>query len=195
MAVFISNLAKKTQLMRSLLKHNAHFIWTSDMQKKFDVVKTAIANAVQLIHYDPQKPIIIETDASLKGLGAMLIQDSKPARFLSKALTAAEVNYANIERELLAVLFACEKLHNYTFGRAVIVHTDHQPLVSIFQKPVSLAPTRLQRMNHFQRLNEVKELKICFFAQRANTRKQASSSDALAPTVLNRAGARYLHDT
>ena len=55
-------------------------------------------------------------------------------------------------------------------------------------------------MNHFQRLNEVKELKIFFFAQRAKTRKQASSRrplpcDALAPTVQNRAGARCPDDT
>ena len=49
-------------------------------------------------------------------------------------------------------------------------------------------------MNHFQRLSEVKELKIFFFTQRANTRKQASSSDALVPTVQNRAGARYPDD-
>ena len=52
-----------------------------------------------------------------------------------------------------------------------------------------------QQMNHFQRLNKMKELKTFFFAQRANTRKQASSSDALAPTVQNRAGARCRDDT
>ena len=55
-------------------------------------------------------------------------------------------------------------------------------------------------MNHFQHLNEVKELKIFFFAQRANTRKQASSKrllpcDALAPTAQNRASARCVNDT
>ena len=66
--------------------------------------------------------------------------------FLSKALTPAEANYTNIERELLAILFACEKLHRYTFGRKITVHTDHKPLQAIFQKPVSLAPPRLQRM-------------------------------------------------
>ena len=146
MAVFIPNLTSKTQLMRSLLKKNIHFIWTSDMQQELDNVKRAIASAVQLVHYDPSKPAVIETDASLKGLGAVLIQDSKPVRFISKALTTAEVNYSNIERELLAILFACEKLHNYTFGRKVTVHTDHKPLTAIFNKPVSLAPARLQRM-------------------------------------------------
>ena len=66
--------------------------------------------------------------------------------FLSKALTPAEANYSNIERELLAVLFACEKLHRYTFGRKNAVHTDHKSLQLIVQEPISLAPARLQRM-------------------------------------------------
>ena len=86
------------------------------MQKELDTIKKDIANAVKLIHYDPNKPAVIETDASLKGLGAVLIQDGRPVHFLSKALTLAEANYSYIERELLAVLFACEKLHIYTFG-------------------------------------------------------------------------------
>ena len=146
MSTFIPNLTKKTHLMRSLLKRDTHFVWTSDMQKELNTIKKDITKAVQLIHYDPNKPAVIETDASLKGFGVVLIQDDKPVRFLSKALTPAEANYSNIERELLAVLFACEKLHTYTFGQKLTVHTDHKPLQSIFQKPISLAPARLQRM-------------------------------------------------
>ena len=146
MATFIPNLAKRTNLMRSLLKKDIHFIWTSDMQAEFDEVKTAIAKTVALTHFDPRKLVIIETDASLKGLGAVLIQDNKPVRFLSKSLTETEENYSNIERELLAILFACERLHKYTFGRMVTIHTDHKPLESVFKKPISLAPARLQRM-------------------------------------------------
>lgn len=95
------------------------------MQGDLDRIKRDIANAVQLIHYDPKKPAIIETDASQKGFGAVLVQDNKLVRFLSKALTAAEMNYSNIERELLPNLFACEKLHTYTFEREIVVHTDH----------------------------------------------------------------------
>ena len=116
------------------------------MQKELDTIKNEIVNAIQLTHYEPNKSIVIETDASLKGLGAVLIQDSKPVRFLSKALTPAEANYSNIEQELLAVLFACKKLHTYTFGRTTTVHTDHKPLQNILLKPISLAPARLQRM-------------------------------------------------
>ena len=116
------------------------------MQKELNTIKNDITSAMELIHYDPNKPAIIETDASLKGIGAVLIQDGKPVRFLSKALTPAETNYTNIERELLAILFACEKLHRYTFARKITVHTDRKPLQAIFQKPVSLAPPRLQGM-------------------------------------------------
>ena len=46
----------------------------------------------------------------------------------------------------MAVLFACEKLHTYTFGRKTTVDTDRKPLQSILLKPISLAPARLQRM-------------------------------------------------
>jgi len=143
---FIANLAQRTHLMRGLLKKNVTFVWTSDMEKEFNGVKKAIADATQLNHYDPNKEAVIETDASKKGLGAVLLQDGKPVRFLSKALTPTEAEYSNIERELLGVLFAVEKLHIYTFGRRVKVNTDHQPLESVFKKPVSLTSPRLQRM-------------------------------------------------
>ena len=121
MATFAPNLMKKTFLMGSLLKRDTHFVWTSDMQGEPDCIKRDIANAVQLVHYDPKKPAIIETDASQKGLGAVLVQGNKPVGFLSMALTTAEMNYSNIERELLAILFACEKLHTYTFGCEIVV--------------------------------------------------------------------------
>ena len=111
MPTIISNLTKKTLLMRSLLKRDSHFVWTSDMQRVLKTIKNDITSAVKLIHYDPNKAAMIETDASLKRIGAALIQDGKPVSFLSKALTPAETNWTNIERELLAILLACEKIH------------------------------------------------------------------------------------
>ena len=123
------------------------------MQLELNVVKQAIAEDTQLVHYDPSKSATIETDASLKGLSAVLLQDGKPVRFLSKALTSTEAGHSNIERELLAVLFACEKLHIYTFGHEITLNTDHKTLESIFQKPISLAPARLQRMLRLAKYN------------------------------------------
>ena len=75
----------------------------------------------------------IETDASLKGFGTVLIQEGKPVRFLSKSLTKTEADYSNIEREMLAIVFACEQLHLQIFCQEVTIHTDHKALQHIFQ--------------------------------------------------------------
>ena len=64
-----------------------------------------------LTYFDPKKEITLQVDATLKGLGAILSQDNKPVAFASKALTDVETRYANIEREVLAVLYGCEKFH------------------------------------------------------------------------------------
>ncbi|KAL7864418.1 hypothetical protein AOLI_G00158380 [Acnodon oligacanthus] len=57
-----------------------------------------------------------------------------------------ETRYAQIEKELLAVVFACTKFKDYIYGKPIIVETDHQPLVTILKKPIHAAPARLQRM-------------------------------------------------
>lgn len=65
---------------------------------------------------------------------------------MSKALNETEVNYAQIEKELYAVLFGCKRFHQYLFCRQVIVESDHKPLETIMRKPLAAAPPRLQRM-------------------------------------------------
>ena len=61
-------------------------------------------------------------------------------------MTAAERNYAQIEKEQLGVVFACERFHVYIYGRIVIVETDHSPLIAISKKHLCDAPPRLQRL-------------------------------------------------
>ena len=82
----------------------------------------------------------------MKGLGAALIQNTKPIAYASKSLTDAEKCYACIERELLAIVFGVQRFHIYLYGRQFKVLTDHKPLVMILQKPLTTAPRRLQRM-------------------------------------------------
>ena len=81
-----------------------------------------------------------------KGLGAVLTQNGKPVAYASRALTDTETRYAQIEKEMLAIVYALEKFHQYTYGRRVTVYSDHQPLETIIQKPLCRAPGRLQRM-------------------------------------------------
>ena len=87
-------------------------------------------------------------DASSTGLGAALIQEGQPIAYASKALTVTltQQNYAQIEKELLAVVFRCAKFEEYIVGRDVTIETDHKPLESISKKPLHASPLRLQRM-------------------------------------------------
>ena len=84
-----------------------------------------------LAYFDRSKASTIQSDASKKGLGAVLIQDDKPVIYASRALTETEQSYSNIERELLSVVFALERFHHYVYGCTAMVQTDHKPLVSV----------------------------------------------------------------
>ena len=88
----------------------------------------------------------MQVDASQVGLDVVLLQDGKPVAHVSKALTPAEVRYANIEREMLAVVFGCLKYHHYLYSRRFVCRSDHQPLEKIHLKNLSDAPPRLQRL-------------------------------------------------
>lgn len=67
--------------------------------------------------------------------------------YASWALTSAEIQYAQIEKELLHIVFACTHFDPYIYGRECVnVESDHKPLEAIFLEPLSSAPIRLQRM-------------------------------------------------
>ena len=96
------------------------------------------------------KPVKVQADASLRGLGVCLIQEFKgedqPIAFASKSLTDVETRYTNIERELLAIVFACQRFSTYLLGRSFIAESDHKPLEMIAMKNLANAPPHLQRM-------------------------------------------------
>ena len=75
-----------------------------------------------------------------------LTQESKPVMYVSRALTETEQRYSNIERELLAMVSALERLNHYTFGRTITVQRHHQPLQSIWKRSIVSASPRLQRL-------------------------------------------------
>ena len=79
-----------------------------------------MSQAAMLQYYDVTKPVVIQCDASGKGLGAVLLQDSKPVCYASRVLTDAETRYASIVAERLAVVFACHKFHQYIYGRSTV---------------------------------------------------------------------------
>ena len=143
---FIPGFSELTHHLRQMLKENAVVEWTPQACKDFKTLKDVISSDAVLAYYDPSKPVTLEVDASGVALGAVLLQDGRPVAFASKALSDTETRYANIEREMLAVVFGCEKFRTYLFGRSFEVISDHKPLEMILQKSISRAPARLQRM-------------------------------------------------
>ena len=146
MAPFIPNLSTMSEPLRNLLKKDSVFQWSSSHSAAFESIKQSICQEVTLAFFDPEKETVVQVDASLRGLGSALIQEGKVIAFASRALTDTEKRYANIEREMLAVVVACEKFHSYLFGKKFTVESDHKPLEMIHLKNLTAAPPRLQRM-------------------------------------------------
>ena len=132
--------------LRRLVRSGVEWAWESAQQTAFEAIIKVIINLPVLEYFDSTMDHVIQTDASKKGLGAVLLQNSKPVMYVSRALTETKQNYLNIERELLGVVFEMERLHHYTYGRTITLETDHEPLVSIWKKSIATTSPRLQRL-------------------------------------------------
>ena len=147
LAKFIPNLSQVASPLRTLLEKDVEWHWQSEQESSFKKLKQLATEAPVLKYFDPTKPTDLSVDASSKGLGAILLQEGHPIMYASKALTQTQQHYAQIEKEMLAILFGCIRFHEYIYGVPNIrVETDHKPLEAILKKPLHQAPTRLQRM-------------------------------------------------
>ncbi|GFO12574.1 retrovirus-related pol polyprotein from transposon 297 [Plakobranchus ocellatus] len=95
---------------------------------------------------EPIRKLLKKDKHSQFGLGAVVTQRGKLIAYASRSLSEAESRYAQIEKELLAVVFGLERFENLTYGQHVTVFSDHKPLEAILNKPICLSPPRLQRM-------------------------------------------------
>ncbi len=68
------------------------------------------------------------------------MQNSQPVSYASRALTEMEQQYAQIEKEMLAIVYGLDKFHSYTYGQRIAVETDHKPIETIHRKPLHTAP-------------------------------------------------------
>ncbi|XP_045458516.1 uncharacterized protein K02A2.6-like [Melitaea cinxia] len=144
---FIPNHSEIAVLLTNLLKKDNSWRWEDSERNAFDNLKKAVTSSSVLALYNPTQPIVMSVDASRNALGAVLLQNGRPVEFASCTLTDAQKRYAQIEKEMLAIVFACERFHQYIYGQSrVVVETDHKPLESIVKKPLMSIPARLQRM-------------------------------------------------
>ncbi|KAK2176170.1 hypothetical protein NP493_677g00010 [Ridgeia piscesae] len=161
---FVPNLTVKTTALRQLLLEKNDWQWEAEQAKEWQDIKDFFTTEPLLKFYDPARRSKISSDASKDGLGAVLLQEHDgnwlPVAFISHAMTSAEKNYAQIEKELLGLVFACEKFHEYVYGVTVIGETDHKPLVSLHKKNLCDLTPRLQQMMQRLRRYDLKKLEF-----------------------------------
>ena len=176
---FTPELARASEPLRGLLSTKNSWVWTANHDSAFQETKKVLAKAPILAHYDLNKPTRLRTDGSLlNGIAAILYQQHgdqwKPVEFASRYLSDAEKNYHNIEIEMLAVTWGCEKMSKYLHGlRHFVVQTDHKPLIPILNyKPLAEMTPRIQRMR-------MRLLKFSFAAEYVKG-KELADADALS---------------
>ena len=153
---FIPNFAKRLKSLNVLIMPPAHqtkvchsemkkselteFVWSKECQEGFDAHKQALTTAPVLAYPDYTQPFILETDASLKGLGAVLSQKGKDVvvrviAYASQSLQPSERSirdYSSAKIELMALKWSvCEKFKDYLLGSKFTVFTDNNPLVYV----------------------------------------------------------------
>lgn len=147
LAKFLPLLSDMTEPLRRLDDKEVEWCWLEQHQKAFTTVKQYLVEAPVLKYYDVNEEVTIQCDASETGLGAVLMQNGQPIAFASRALTDTETRYAQIEKELLAIVWSTNKFDQYILGRDVVhIESDHEPLKAVFNKPIQKSPKRLQRM-------------------------------------------------
>ena len=135
---FIPFLANKTNNIRVLLKKNSQFVWTKECQAEFDRIKKEFSAKILLKHFNPSLRTEIQVDAHQSGLSALLVQEEDGEKRIvgvaSRATTAVEARYPQIDLEALAVDFGLRRYRFYIAGGPkVSIITDHKPLRSIFK--------------------------------------------------------------
>ena len=141
------------QLTRKIIKWSPE-IWTAACEKSFEGIKHALANAPVLALPDFTKPFTMEVvcDASLVGVGAILIQEGRPIAFESRKLSDAEVKWTTTEQELWAVIHALKTWRCYLEGVPFTVVTDHNPNI-YFQTQKNLSRRQARWSEYLQRFD------------------------------------------
>lgn len=129
---YVKNFATIAKPLYHLTEKKVKFVWSTECENAFIKLKEVLTTPPILAFPQEEGDIILDTDASGVGLGAVIsqVQDGHERVLLyhSQVLSHAERQYCVTRRELLAIVEAVEKFHHYIYGRNVLVRTDHGSL-------------------------------------------------------------------
>ena len=144
----IRNFAEKCEPLNRLRKKGCVFAWTVEQQQAFELLRKELTNSAVVQPYSLDKEVTLTCDACEYSIGGVLSQNGLPVMYLSRSLSPAERNYANIEKEALSIVWCVKRAEKLLLGRHFLIRTDHRPLEYIFGEHKGIPKTtsaRLQR--------------------------------------------------
>ena len=181
---FIPKFAKIAQPLHGLTRKDTAFDWGTACQEAFEALKRKLTEAPVLAYPSFDEDFVLETDASIQGIGAVLSQPQEdgrlhPVAHASRSLSKAEANYGITELETLAVVWAITYFHMYLYGHSVTVYTDHTAVKALLETP---NPTG-KHARWWTRVygKGVKEVKIVYRSGKFNLNADALSRSPLGP--------------
>jgi hypothetical protein len=140
---FIQDFSKIATPLTALTQKNAKFIWVPNQERAFENLKQKLSSAPILALPDGSKDFVVYCDASVDGLGCVLMQRQSVIAYASRQLKKHEENYATHDLELDAVVFALKIWRHYLYGTQFVVYSDHKILKHIFdQKELNMQQCR-----------------------------------------------------
>lgn len=145
---YIPRISDLASPLNCLLRNDTEWIWGEPQENAVKSLIAQLKSSPGLKYYDPKSAVTLAADASTLGLGAALIQKENCISFASRSVSDTEKNYSNIERELLSLVWGCEKFDQYLRGlQSFELLTDHMPLVSMINgSDINKVPARCQRL-------------------------------------------------
>ena len=128
LAKFLPMLAEVETPPRELTKKVVLLHWDAPQAEAFQRLKDLCCTAPVLAYYDVKKETTIQCDTSKNAVGAVLLHEGRPVAYASRKLRKSELNWAPIEKEMLAIVFSAHKFREYILGKATLVKTNDQPL-------------------------------------------------------------------
>ena len=148
----------------NLTHKNTKFIWSDQCDRAFHQLKSALTNSPLLAYVNPYGTFIIECDASIEAIGAVLSQEPerKPIAYASRRLYQHERSYSNTDREALAIVWSVKHFKSLIYGHKVIIYTDHQALVTErkFKDPDSNHAKMILKIQHIDHTIKYKRGKL-----------------------------------
>ncbi|GJR01766.1 reverse transcriptase domain-containing protein [Tanacetum coccineum] len=125
---FIKDFSKIAKSLTLLTQKGKKFIWGEDQETTFQILKQKLCEALILALPEGNNDFVIYCDASIQGLGVVLMQREKVIAYTSRQLKPQEENYTTHDLELGAVVFTLKIWRHYLYGTKCIVFTDHKSL-------------------------------------------------------------------